>query len=297
LIDWDKLRTFHACAETQSLTKAAHRVGLSQSAVSRRIASLEEDLGVPLFHRHARGLIPTGPGRQLQESTREMASIAALAEANLKDARDRPQGELVVTAPVGFGQTWLSPRLGAFQVKFPEVRLRLLLDDREYDLTTLEAECAIRLWQATHADLIQRKILTVRTALYAAPSYLAAHGSPKTLADLDRHTVLAYGAAPSDPMGALDFGLRAGRGEARPREAALKINNVAALAKAVASGFGIGGLPDYLAAQEPGLVKLLPEEPGPTFDVFFIYPADLRRSKRIMAFREFVLDEAAKWED
>lgn len=296
MMDWDKLKTFHACAEHGSLTAAADRLSISQSAVSRQIAALEEGLGVPLFHRHARGLIPTGPGRTLHASTKEMAAIAALAEANLKDARDRPMGELAVTAPVGFGSTWLAPRLGGFQEAYPEVRLHLLLDDREYDLTTLEAECAIRLWEATHADLIQRKILTVRTSLYAAPAYLARRGEPLSAADLDRHALIAYGAAKADPMTGLDFALRVGRGEAPPREAALMINNVAALAKAVSAGLGIAGLPDYLAAQEPDLVRILPDVPGPEFEVYFIYPADLRRSKRIAAFRQYLIDQAAAWQ-
>eukprot|EP01038_Epipyxis_sp_PR26KG_P016882 gene16882-23154_t len=128
-MDWDKLKTFHAAADTGSLTAAAEKVGLSQSAVSRQIAALEDGLGVPLFHRHARGLILTGPGKVLQQSTGQMATIAAVAESNLKDARDRPQGELIVTAPIGIGATWLAPRLGGFMDAYPDVSLRLLLDD------------------------------------------------------------------------------------------------------------------------------------------------------------------------
>jgi DNA-binding transcriptional LysR family regulator len=294
-MDWDKLKTFHAAADTGSLTAAAEKVGLSQSAVSRQIAALEDGLGVPLFHRHARGLILTGPGKVLQQSTGQMATIAAVAESNLKDARDRPQGELIVTAPVGFGATWLAPRLGGFIDAFPDVTLRLLLDDRELDLTTLEAECAIRLWEATHADLIQRKILSVTTALYASPDYLASKGMPGGPADLDGHRVIAYGARQGDPMKVLDFALTLGRNEGKPREAGLTINNVSALVKAVGAGLGIGGLPDYLAAREPSLVRVLPEHPGPNLDVFFIYPADLRRSKRIAAFRDFLLKQAVHW--
>lgn len=294
-MDWDKLKTFHAAAETGSLTAAAEKVGLSQSAVSRQIAALEDGLGVPLFHRHARGLILTGPGKVLQQSTGQMATIAAVAESNLKDARDRPQGELIVTAPVGFGATWLAPRLGGFMDAYPDVTLRLLLDDRELDLTTLEAECAIRLWEATHADLIQRKILSVTTALYASPGYLADRGTPAGPQELDSHRVIAYGARQGDPMKVLDFALTLGRDDGKPRDAALTINNVSALVKAVGAGLGIGGLPDYLAQREPTLERVLPDHPGPNLDVFFIYPADLRRSKRIAAFRDYLLKQAVNW--
>lgn len=293
-MDWDKLKTFHAAAETGSLTAAAEKVGLSQSAVSRQIAALEDDLGVPLFHRHARGLILTGPGKVLQSSTGQMATIAAVAESNLKDARDRPQGELVVTAPVGFGATWLAPRLGGFMDAYPDVTLRLLLDDRELDLTTLEAECAIRLWEATHADLVQRKLLSVTTALYASPDYIAREGLPRAPEQLDQHRIISYGARPGDPMKVLDFPLTLGRDDGKPRTPHLAINNINAVVKAVGAGIGVGGLPDYLARREPSLQRVLPDHPGPNLDVFFIYPSDLRRSKRIAAFRQYLLDQAAE---
>lgn len=295
MIDWDKLRTFHAAADSGSLTAAAEKVGLSQSAVSRQIAALEDDLGVPLFHRHARGLILTGPGKVLQQSTVQMATIAAVAESNLKDARDRPQGELLITAPVGFGSTWLAPRMGGFMDAFPDVTLRLILDDRELDLTTLEAECAVRLWQATHADLIQRKLFSVKTSLFASKEYIAENGAPTRLQDLDTHRIIAYGAKESDEMRVLDFALTIGRDGQKPRVAGLSINNISALVTSVAAGLGIGGLPDYLAAMQPNLVRILPDYPGPDLDVFFIYPADLRRSKRIAAFRQYLIDQAANW--
>ncbi len=294
-MDWDKLRTFHAAADSGSLTAAAEKVSLSQSAVSRQIAALEDELGVPLFHRHARGLILTGPGKVLQQSTGQMATIAAVAESNLKDARDRPQGELLITAPVGFGSTWLAPRLGGFMDAYPDVTLRLLLDDRELDLTTLEAECAVRLWQATHADLIQRKLFSVNTALYATQEYIDKNGAPSKVSDLDDHRIIAYGAKASDEMKVLDFALTLGREGQKPREASLSINNVSALVTTVAAGLGIGGLPNYLAGLEPNLKRILPDNPGPNLDVYFIYPADLRRSKRIAAFRQYLIEQAASW--
>jgi DNA-binding transcriptional LysR family regulator len=93
----------------------------------------------------------------------------------------------------------------------------------------------------------------------------------------------------------LDFALTLGRDEGKPRDAALTINNVSALVKAVGAGLGIGGLPDYLAQREPSLQRVLPDNPGPNLDVFFIYPADLRRSKRIAAFRDYLLKQAVNW--
>ena len=232
-MDWDKLKTFHFAAETGSLTAAAEKLGVSQSSVSRQIAALENDMGVPLFQRHARGLLLTGPGMALREFTREMAGAAVIAESTLKDAREKVIGDLTVTAPVAFGSTWLAPRLGAFADTYPETRLKIMLDDREYDLLKLEAECAIRLWAATHADLIQRKLLEVRVSLYASAAYLQRHGTPKKVEDLDEHRIIAYQAGVPTPMRELDWAQRAGREDAKPRQPLLEINNVYGMLRAV----------------------------------------------------------------
>ncbi len=295
-MDWDKLKTFHFAAETGSLTAAAEKLGVSQSSVSRQIAALENDMGVPLFQRHARGLLLTGPGMALREFTREMAGAAVIAESTLKDAREKVIGDLKVTAPVAFGSTWLAPRLGAFADMYPETRLQILLDDREFDLLKLEAECAIRLWAATHADLIQRKLLEVRVSLYASADYLKRHGAPKKVEDLDHHRIIAYQAGVPTPMRELDWAQRAGREDAKPRAPLLEINNVYGMLRAVESGFGIASVPDYMARENANLVKVLPELPGPSFEVYFIYPSDLKRSKRIAAFRQFLIDQAEDWE-
>jgi DNA-binding transcriptional LysR family regulator len=123
-MDWDKLKTFHFAAETGSLTAAAEKLGVSQSSVSRQIAALENEMGVPLFQRHARGLLLTGPGMALREFTREMAGAAVIAESTLKDAREKVIGDLKITAPVAFGSTWLAPRLGSFADTYPETRVQ-----------------------------------------------------------------------------------------------------------------------------------------------------------------------------
>jgi len=290
-MDWGKLRSFHAAAEAGSLTSAGDRLGISQSAVSRQIAALEESLGVSLFQRHARGLVLTDAGHTLFRSTMEMAQAAQSANTALRDQQETPQGELIVSAPVAFGSTWLVPRLGGFVKKHPDLHLDLRLDDtRDYDLLKLEAECAIRLWAADKADLIQRKLGTVATNLYAAPEYLKANGMPRTPQDLDNHRIIAYGDETS-PLHEMSFACRVGRDDAPPRPATLKVNNVFAMLRAVDAGLGIADVPDYMASTMPRLVKVLPENVGPIFDLYFIYPSDLRRSKRVAAFRDFVTAE------
>ncbi|MCF6329783.1 MAG: LysR family transcriptional regulator, partial [Henriciella sp.] len=237
-MDWDKLKSFHAAAEAGSLTAAGERLGISQSAVSRQIAALEEQLGVSLFQRHARGLVLTDSGHTLHRSTIDMSTAAHGASAALRDQQDVAQGQLTVTAPVAFGSTWLVPRLGNFMRQYEDMRVDLRLDDGEqYDLLKLEAECAIRLWAAEKADLIQRKLATVGTSLYAAPEYLKQHGLPRTPQDLDNHRIIAYGDV-AGPINAMSFAQRLGRDDTSPRDAALMVNNVPAMLRAVEAGLG-----------------------------------------------------------
>lgn len=295
-MDWDKVKTFAAAAEAGSVTAAAERLGISQSAVSRQVAALEEEIGVPLFQRHARGMMLTGPGQILLEHAREMSGIAAMAEARLKDAADRPMGELRVTAPVAFGMAWIAPRLGRFADMYPDMRLKLLLDDREYDLLTLEAECAVRLWPGTHAELVQRKLADMPVGLYASRDYVARYGAPATVGDLDRHRIVGFHGDHTNPMRDLDWALLLGREGAAPREPDLAINNVYAILMAIEHGSGIGRLPQYMARDHQSLVRILPEAKLPSFALYFLYPVNLKRSRRIAAFRDFLTEAFREWD-
>ena len=290
-MDWDKLKSFHAAAETGSLTAAGERLKISQSAVSRQIAALEEQLESSLFQRHARGLILTEAGRILHRATADMATAARGAESALNDTGETPHGELHVTTPVAFGSMWLAPRMHHFFDQQPRMRVKLTLDDREFDLLTLEAECAIRLWAADKADLIQRKLVTMRTSLWASQDYLEKNGAPERPEDLDRHRIITYGPTSDDHMTTVNWAQRIGRDDRHLRDAALQVNNVNGMMRAVRAGCGIADLPDYMVLQDSGLVRVLPDHAGPSFDLYFIYPADLKRSKRVAAFRDFVVSQ------
>ena len=177
-MDWDKLRIFHAVAKAGSFTHADGTLNLSQSAVSRQISALEESIGVVLFHRHARGLILTEQGEMLYRTAHDMSARLAMTEAMLTDAREKPRGELKVTTTVGFGSTWLTPRVREFIEHYPEVTLHLILDDRELDLSMREADVAIRLHEPVQLDLVQRKLVSVHRHIYASREYLNRHGTP-----------------------------------------------------------------------------------------------------------------------
>lgn len=289
-MDWDKLKAFHAAAEAGSLTSAADQLQRSQSAISRQIAALEAQLGVALFHRHARGLQLTEQGRILQAATHEIAARVAIAEATLQDSREKPEGELRITAPVALGTAWLTPRLKPFMQAYPEIRLQIILTDEEIDLSSLEAEAAVRLWRPSRPDLVARKLMNVSQHLYASHEYLKDHPTPKTPEDLDDHSLVVYGVPGSTPMRDLDWALGAGHADRR-REPRLRVTTVLGVRRAIEAGLGIGSLPDYLVQGSDRLVRVLPQLSGPEFEAYYVYPEELRGSRRIVAFGEFLQHE------
>jgi DNA-binding transcriptional LysR family regulator len=293
-MDWDKLRIFHAVAEAGSFTHAGEVLNLSQSAVSRQISSLEESLNVALFHRHARGLILTEQGELLYRTAHEVFSKLAMAEAQLAESKDRPKGQLKVTATQAFGSSWLTPCLLEFIDLYPDVEVDLVLEDRELDLSMREADVAIRMAPPRQPELIQRHLMTVHLNIYAAPAYLKRHGIPKVPEDLDQHRIIVYGNDTRPPVEDMDWLLVAGTRKDKPRRPILKVNSVYAILRAVQSGLGIASLPEFMVGEGTSLVRVLPELQGPRIDAYFVYPEELRNSKRIQVFRDFLLRKVAE---
>ncbi len=297
-MDWDKLKSFHAAAEAGSLTGAAELLNLSQSAVSRQISALEADLGIKLFHRHTRGLLLTEPGRVLFEAAVEVSARVTLAEAHLQDLRDEPSGALRVTAPTALGAIWLAPRLARFTAAFPQIKLHLLLADHELDVANLEADIAIRPWASRQNDLIQRKLMEVDQHLYGSEAYFDRKGEPESEAALDAHDFVAYGPRHLAPIPKLNWALSLGREtSADLRDPVIEVNTIAGMIKAIEAGIGLAGLPRYVAHEDDKLVRVLPDVVGPPFEIYMLYPQELRGSRRVAAFGDFLKAEAKSWRD
>jgi len=292
-MDWDKLRIFHAVAEAGSFTHAGEQLNLSQSAVSRQISALEESLKVMLFHRHARGLILTEQGELLYRTAHEIFGKLSMVEAQLAESKDRPRGLLKVTTTVAFGSTWLSPRMRDFMELYSDIEVHLILADRELDLSMREADIGIRLSPPRQADLIQRHLLTVHMAIFASTHYLKKHGSPSSPEDLDNHRIVVYGDDARPPVPDVNWLLRIGNDSGDLRRPNLTVNNVYGVMRAVQAGAGIGALPEFMVQGQSDLVQVLPELTGPTIDAYFVYPEELRSSKRIQVFRDFLLRHVA----
>lgn len=293
-MDWDKLRIFHTVADAGSFTHAGEVLNLSQSAVSRQVSALEDSLRTTLFRRHARGLILTEQGELLYKTARDVFSKLAMAEAMLTDAKEKPRGDLTVSTTVGLGSTWLTPRIREFIEAYPDISVHLVLTDGEVDLTMREADIAIKLWPPTQPDLIQRKMMAVNFHLYASPEYIKRRGAPKRPEDLDRHALITYGEEMQSPVGASNWTMELGASPENTREPVLTVNNVYGLLLAVESGLGIAALPDYIVQGHSKAVRILDEVTGPSFDTFFVYPEELRNSKRIAVFRDFLIRKVAE---
>jgi DNA-binding transcriptional LysR family regulator len=287
-MDWDKLRIFHAVADAGSLTHAGDVLHLSQSAVSRQIRALEESLNTTLFHRHARGLILTEQGELLFDATQAMVKRLDAAAARIRDSEDEVFGELRVTTTTGFGTLWLAPRLTALYQKYPALKIDLMLEERVLDLPMREADVAIRMKEPSQADLIRKRLMNIRMRLYATPSYLERNGAPARPEDLSQHRLISqHVGTPQVAAGAM----LVQQLMSYDIPSTLTVNNYFGVLQAVLNNLGIGVLPDYLTDDFPDLVHVLPDVESGEVPVFLAYPEELRHSKRVAAFREFVTEE------
>jgi DNA-binding transcriptional LysR family regulator len=287
-MDWGKLRFFYTVAQAQSFTKAASLLNLSQSAISRQISALEGELQVTLFHRHARGLLLTEQGEILFRTVSEVFTKLAATENALMESKERPRGPLRITAPVAFGTMCLIPYFTEFHALYPDIQIILLVDDHELDLLMREADAAIRVGVSKQSDLIQRPLVTLHNSLYASNDYLRVHGVPAKPEDLDNHDIIVYADDMRLPFPEINWVLTIGRKAGTERRPILKINNLSGMLKAVESGLGIAALPDYMVQGAKDITKILPNLNGPTAEAFFTYPTELRHSKRIKVFKDFI---------
>ncbi|MGR3484709.1 MAG: LysR family transcriptional regulator [Paracoccaceae bacterium] len=287
-MDWDKLRIFHSVADAGSLTAAGETLHLSQSAVSRQIRGLEDSLGATLFHRHARGLILTEQGELLFDATRQMTRRLDAAAARIRDSEEEVFGELKVTTTTGFGTLWLAPRLAKFYALYPDLKIDLMLEERVLDLPMREADVAIRMKEPSQADLIRKRILSVRMQLYASAQYLDDNNAITAIEDVSEHRLVCQ--APSSIQ--VSAGLQLTQHLlSYNQQRLLTVNNYFGVLQGVLNGLGVGILPDYVAEDSPELCRVLPDVESAEVPVFLAYPEELRQSRRIQAFRDFVTGE------
>ena len=295
-MDWDKLKIFHAVAEAGSFTSATVLLNLSQSAISRQIQSLEEDLKVKLFERHARGLTLTENGEYVFKTAHEVISKLKEVETTLSDKKDKPSGRLVVTTVLSFGTTWLTPRIQEFMDLNPEIEVELVFDNKELDLSTRQADIGIFMRRPKQLNYIQKKLVDINYHIYGSPKYLEKYGYPKTLNDLNKHKFISFGKGAPSPVFNPDWALKLGMKENKKRKTCMRVNSVYGLLLAVQSGVGLAALPDYITMKQPNIVKVLPTIEGPITEAHFVYPASLKNVARVTSFRNFLYSKIQEWE-
>jgi DNA-binding transcriptional LysR family regulator len=294
-MDWDKLRIFHAAAEAGSFTHAGDMLRMSQSAVSRQVSALEKDLGIALFHRHARGLVLTEQGEMLFRTATEVMNKLQTAETLLSETTTRPTGDLRITAPAGLGTIWVTQRLREFMELYPDIRVEMILNDEQIDISMREADVAIWTREPEQADLIRRPLFTMRVRAYASTYYVRRFGAPHSLDQLDRHRVVSYSGTPAQHLSVIRWLETAGRDGKEPRVPVFRANNVVALKYAIRAGIGLGLIPDYLTEEETELVPVLNEVQLPTMPIIFVYPEELKTSKKVQVLRDFLVATARQW--
>ena len=295
-MDWDKLKIFHAVAESGSFTKASTVLNLSQSAISRQIQSLENELKIHLFERHARGLVLTDNGEYLYKTAHEVISKLKDVEATLNDEKDKLHGKLTVTTVVSFGTTWLTPRIKEFMSLHPEIEVELIFDDKELDLSTRQADIGIFMRRPKQLNYIQKKLVDIKYYIYGSNKYLEKNGMPKTANDLNKHKFISFGKGAPSPVYNPDWALKIGLKEGKKRKSIMRVNSVMGLLLAVESGVGLAALPEYLVSNSSNLIKVLPKFEGPITEAHFVYPQSLKNTARITAFRNFLFSKIGDWE-
>ncbi len=294
-MDWDKLKIFHTVAEASSFTKASTILNLSQSAISRQIQSLETDLKIKLFERHARGLVLTDNGKYLFKTAHEVISKLKDVEATLGDEKDKLGGKLTVTTVVSFGTTWLTPRIQEFMTLHPNIEVELIFDDKELDLSTRQADIGIWMRRPKQLNYIQKKFVDFHYHIYGSNTYLEKYGYPKNLNDLNKHKFITYGRGAPSPVFNPEWTLKLGIKDNKKRKPVMKVNSVYGLLLAVQSGVGLAALPDYITFNVPNITKVLPNEEGPKTETHFVYPASLKNVARVTAFRNFIFSKVSEW--
>ena len=288
-MDWDKLKIFHTVAEASSFTKASTILNLSQSAISRQIQALENDLKIKLFERHARGLALTDNGKYLFKTAHEVISKLKDVESNLSEEKDKLNGKICVTTVVSFGTTWLTPRIQEFMSLHPNIEVELIFDDKELDLSTRQADIGIWMRRPKQLNYIQKKFVNFNYHIYGSNTYLEKQGYPKN------HKFITYGRGAPSPVFNPDWALKLGVKDNKKRKPAMKVNSVYGLLLAVQSGVGLAALPDYIAFNVPNITKVLPNESGPQTETHFVYPESLKNVARVTAFRNFIFTKVGEW--
>jgi len=280
----DDALIFTRVVECHSFTLAAAGLGMQKSTVSRRIALLEERLGVRLLNRTTRKLRLTEVGSAYYERCRQIMLDFAEAEQAVMQLQQAPSGLLRITAPIEFGQLLLGRVLGEFMRQYPQISAEVELTSRDVDPLEEGVDIAIQVGQPRDSTLIARKLFESRRRLCASPAYLAQHGTPRTVQELAGHRAIHL---PVDSPRHWPL-----LGENIACQRVLACNNITLAREAALAGAGIVALPVMIseaAVQDGELIELLPEARLSTGELYAVYPSRRFQAMKVKAFLDFLI--------
>jgi DNA-binding transcriptional LysR family regulator len=283
MLDIAQLRSFARIADLGSVSGAARSLGLPKSSVSRALSRLEETLRTALIERSTRHLRLTDAGRLLHRHAQRILDDVSEAENAVGSLIGRPSGTLRVSVGFTFAAGPLAPMLPAFLASYPDMRVVLTVDNRPVDLLTEEVDVSIRIGPLRDSELIARKLGTIELWPCASPAYLAAHGTPKTVDDLLKHSLIAH----TDRR--IPWRIRTPSGAMREidTEPRTVIPEPAVTRVMLLGDAGIGWLPDFNARDcisNGTLVRVLPDHGVDVVDVHALYPSHRSLSAKVRVF-------------
>lgn len=284
-MDIEELRTFVEVADAGGVTAGARRLGVSKSIVSRRLARLEEDLGIQLLARTTRGAALTEAGATFRDHAAKVCAEIDIARETILPAGDL-RGRLRIAAPLSFGPTHLAPVFARLAGQHPQLHVHACYSDRFVDIVAEGYDCAIRLGHLEDSNLLARRVGPIIGKLVASPAYIEAHGAPRTPADIVDHQALMQG---TETWQFMD-------GEKvvtiRP-QGRFKGDNGTALVSAALAGLGIGYLPEGLVNAEiasGALVEIMQRHPIRPAAIFVVRPPGQHPARKVRVLTEMLIE-------
>ena len=290
----DAMTAFVAVADLQGFAPAARRLGVSASAVTRLVASLEQRLGARLLQRTTRSVTLTDVGTRYLERARRILADLAEADSAAQAEQAQPTGRLVVAAPVGFGRLHVTPLMSAYLQRYSAVSGELRLNDRMVNLVEEGVDVAVRVGDLADSSLIARPVGHMRRVVVASPDYLKRRGEPKVPEAIAEHDTIQFGTAVAAPEWRF---VRDGQDLRLPHAPRFTCNVADAAIWHAAQGGGLTRVLAYQAAEALAAGKLtvvLADFEQPAMPIHIVYPTSRLLSAKVRAFIDLAV-ETTDW--
>lgn len=282
--DLNEMAIFAVVVGSGSFTKAADKLKLPKSTVSRKVSQLEKRIGVRLINRTTRNLKPTETGKLYYQHCVKMLEQAEEADRVVNDMQADPSGLLRISTPLSFGTPFFIGAIKSFLDQYPKVSIEIISDDKPIDMLNEEIDIAFRIGPLSDSSLVARNLGTARLSLCASPEYLAKNGVPQSLNELEKHTCITHPASPwifKTPNGQVEIDVKS----------RMIANDMEMLKNMAIEGFGISAAPQIIISEDikaGRLVPILPETPFVERTFYIVYPSRREPPSKVVAFTEFI---------